>query len=210
MRSFHNEETKLDLLINNAGVMFTPPEQRTADGLEMQMGVNHMGHFLLTNLLLDMLQAAAPSRIVVVSSIGHTLTSHLKRDDLNWDQTPYNTYEAYFQSKLANVLMARALSKRLDGTGVTVNSLHPGAVRTELNRNQPCLGRILYPFTWFFKSAKAGAQTSLTCALDPALANVSGRYFDNCTVATESRAAQDDDAAEWLWQYSLEKTQLKV
>lgn len=207
-KSFKNEESRLDILINNAGIMMTP-RWETTEGYEMQMGVNHIGHFLLTNLLLDVLKVSAPSRIVVVSSIGHSFTRALKQDDFNWEKS-YSKYEAYFQSKLANVLFARELSKRLQGTGVTVNSLHPGAVKTELNRSNPIMNLFLYPFYWFFKTPKAGAQTTLTVALDPELEKVSGKYFDNCAVAKESTGAQDDEAAAWLWNISEEKTQLKI
>lgn len=187
--------------------MFTPRNE-TQEGFEMQFGVNHIAHFLLTNLLLDTLKASAPSRIVIVSSVGHTFIGGLNKDDLNWDRS-YNKYKAYFQSKLANVLFARELTKRLAGTGVTANSLHPGAVKTELNRYQSVMSVIFYPMYFFFKTAKQGAQTSLTVALDPDLEKVSGKYFDNCRITAESRAAQNDEEAEWLWNISEEWTKLK-
>lgn len=188
--------------------MFSP-RWETKEGIEMQFGVNHVGHFLLTNLLLDTLKSSAPSRIVIVSSAGHIFIGGLKKEDLNWDKS-YNKYQAYFQSKLANVLMARELSKRLQRSGVTVNSLHPGAVKTELGRQQPILSVVLYPFYWFFKTPKSGAQTTLTVALDPALENVSGKYFDNCQIKKESAAAQNDEEALWLWNISEDWTKLRV
>ena len=122
---FKVEQKKLDVLINNAGVMRCP-RQLTNEGFEMQIGVNHLGHFLLTNLLLDTLKASAPSRIVNVSSIAHTRGS-IDTADLN-SEKDYDPKKAYEQSKLANILFTRELSKRLENTGVTVNSLHPGIV----------------------------------------------------------------------------------
>lgn len=109
------------------------PLARTKDGMEMQIGVNHMGHFLLTNLLLDSLKAAAPSRIVVLSSLAH-IWGQINKDDLN-SEKGYNKFKAYSQSKLANVLFTRELAKRLENTGVTVNCCHPGVVKTDLGRH---------------------------------------------------------------------------
>lgn len=109
------------------------PQSTTADGIETQLGVNHMGHFLLTNLLLDQLRRGAPSRVVVLSSIAHTRGS-INVTDLNLEQT-YDEAAAYNQSKLANVLFSRELARRLAGTGVTVNAVHPGIVDTELMRH---------------------------------------------------------------------------
>ena len=125
------EEDHIDILINNAGVMFTP-YTLTEDGFEMQFGTNHLGHFLLTNLLLDKIKESAPSRIVTVSSLGHHAGS-LDFDDMMWSKS-YQSQKSYFRSKLANVMFARELSKRLEGTGVTTYSLHPGAINTELGR----------------------------------------------------------------------------
>jgi len=202
-KEFLEEESRLDILINNAGVMMLP-RWETKEGFEMQIGVNHMGHFLLTNLLLDILKASAPSRIVVVASLAHKL-GRINKKDLNSEKS-YNKYKAYFQSKLANVLFARELSKRLQGTGVTVNSLHPGVVQTELIRYQTFVNKIIFPLYIFWKSPKAGAQTQLMVALDPDLEKVTGKYFDNCKITNESNAAKDDEMAAWLWNRSVEWT----
>lgn len=123
-RRFHELESQLHILINNAGIMAIP-KALTQDGIEMQLGTNHLGHFLLTNLLLDLLKAGAPSRIVVVSSVLHRI-GYINKDDLNSEKS-YRKWIVYGQSKLANILFVRELSKRLQGTGVTANSLHPGA-----------------------------------------------------------------------------------
>lgn len=127
------EEEAIHVLVCNAGVMITPTFQRTVDGFEMQFGVNHLGHFLLTNLLLDRIKASAPSRIVVLSSSAHYFGS-LDFNDMMMEKS-YNKYYAYCRSKLANVMFARELARRLEGTGVTVYSLHPGSIRTELQRH---------------------------------------------------------------------------
>lgn len=132
---FLAEEIRLDILINNAGVMVCP-KTYTTDGFEYQIGVNHLGHFLLTHLLLEMLKRSAPSRIVVVSSITHAILAWIKKEDLNSDKS-YNRYLAYSQSKLANILFTRHLALKLKGTGVTVNALHPGCIMTELPRHIP-------------------------------------------------------------------------
>lgn len=131
-KKFHELENQLHILINNAGIMACP-RAITKDGFEAQIGTNHMGHFLLTNLLLDLLKQSAPSRVVVVSSLFHWY-GRINKEDLNSEKSYYR-WLAYGQSKLANILFARELATRLQGTGVTVNSLHPGAVRTELARD---------------------------------------------------------------------------
>ena len=130
----NQNEPHLHVLINNAGVMMIPELTKTEDGFEMQMGVNHLGHFLLTNLVVDLLKKSTPSRIVVVSSVAHWLmTKEMKFDNIN-SEVSYDKGDAYGQSKLANVLFVRELATRLKETGVTANSLHPGAVSTELSQ----------------------------------------------------------------------------
>lgn len=185
------------------------PKMLTKDGFEMQIGVNHMGHFLLTNLLLDMLKSSAPSRIVVLSSIAHHFGS-INQDDLNSEKS-YNKFKAYSQSKLANVLFSRELSKRLMGTGVTVNSVHPGVVKTELGRYliHNHVRRVINPFLqYFFKTPASGAQTTLAVTLDPQLEKVSGKYFRDCKIVSESSAARNDETAAWLWEASEKWTKL--
>lgn len=205
VKEFKEEQPKLDILINNAGVMRCP-RMLTKEGIELQLGVNHFGHFLLTTLLLDSLKKAAPSRIVVVSSLAHT-RGRLKVDDLNSEKN-YDSGEAYNQSKLANILFTRALSKRLQGSMVTVNALHPGVVSTELGRHMSLfnstLGKIfIKPFLWpFMKTPVSGAQTTLYVALDPDLEKINGKYFSDCALKEPAEQAKDETMAEWLWQVS--------
>lgn len=205
--SFRSTEQRLDVLINNAGV-FPKTRATTVDGFEMQIGVNHMGHFLLTNLLLDTLKASAPSRIINVSSAAHNFGT-INKADLNTETTSYSAFTAYCQSKLANVLFTRSLSQRLAGTGVTANSLHPGAVRTEIARHMTWEVIVLAVVTFFYRSPEAGAQTQNRLAVDPTLATVTGKYFDDCREKDESRKAKDDEMAEWLWTTSEKWTNLR-
>ena len=129
------EEPRIDILINNAGIMACP-YWKTEDGFEMQFGVNHLGHFLLTNLLLDRLKEAPAARIVNVSSSGYKFAKCINFDDININsEQSYNPWQAYCQSKLANILFTRSLAKRLEGTNVFTNCLHPGVIRTELGRH---------------------------------------------------------------------------
>ncbi|XP_071397881.1 retinol dehydrogenase 12-like [Centroberyx affinis] len=198
----NKEETKLNILINNAGVMVCP-YGKTADGFEMQIGVNHMGHFLLTHLLIDLIKRSAPARIVTVSSMAHAWGA-INLEDIN-SEKGYDKKAAYSQSKLANVLFTRSLAKRLQGTGVTAYSLHPGVVQTELWRHlsgpQQLVMRMISPFT---KTSVQGAQTTIYCAVEPTLETESGGYYSDCAPATCSAAATDDDVAQKLWELSCQ------
>ncbi|EDV18917.1 uncharacterized protein TRIADDRAFT_34454 [Trichoplax adhaerens] len=208
---FNENEDRLDILINNAGVLWCP-YMETEDGFEMQFGTNHLGHFLLTNLLLDKLKACAPTRIVVVSSQAH-FHGKMNFDDLNGKKN-YNSYTAYFHSKLANVLFAHELARRLQGTGVTANSLHPGAVKTDIARHlsiyqNSFLNILVQPLYWLFmKTAKQGAQTSIYCAIDESIDGVTGKYFADCREAKCAPQGRDDGAAKKLWELSEEMTGL--
>ena len=196
-------EPRLDILINNAGVA-SCSYQKTKDGFEMQFGTNHLGHFLLTMLLLDRLKRSAPSRIINVSSIVHGWGSgKINFDDIHFEKN-YDRSKAYYHSKLANVLFTRELSKRLEGTHVTVNALHPGVVNTELQRHTFLSSALLYPVQWYlFKSAEQGAQTTIYCAVSEEMEGVSGKYLADCAIKEPSKSAQDDDAALKLWDLSL-------
>jgi NAD(P)-dependent dehydrogenase (short-subunit alcohol dehydrogenase family) len=190
--AFLTKFQRLDVLVANAGVM-TRKRQLTADGLEMDFGVNHVGHFLLTELLLPQLKASAPSRIVVVSSNMHA-SGKLDLDDLAMEKSWSG---AYPRSKLANILFVRALAKRLEGTGVVVNALHPGVISTELGRDYSAPVRLMAK--WFLKSPEQGARTSLYLATAPEAGDISGRYFANEREKKPGAAALDDALAERLW-----------
>ena len=205
---FLNSEPRLDILINNAGVMACP-YQKTKDGFEMQFGTNHLGHFLLTMLFLDRLKSSQPSRIINVSSKGHRMGSgKINFEDINYEKS-YDSWAAYFNSKLANVLFTRELSKRLEGTHVTVNALHPGAVSTELGRHT-ILATLALPIGWYIlKTPTQGAQTSIYCAVSEEMEGVSGKYLKDCAIVEESKGAQDDDAAKKLWDLSMKMVGLE-
>ena len=187
------------------------PYSKTKDGFEMQLGVNHLGHFLLTSLLLDRLKEDVPSRIVNVSSLAHEF-GKINFDNLMSEKS-YNRMTAYGQSKLANVLFTRQLAERLEGTGVTVYSLHPGSVRTELARHMfssPWLGVLYilaYPFYFITsKTAWQGAQTNIYCAVAEELEGVSGRYYSDCAEKKLKPHATDDAVAKKLWEVSEQLT----
>lgn len=184
------------------------PKSLTTDGFESQIGINHLGHFLLTNLLLNALKAAAPSRIIVVSSMAH-IGGSINKEDLNSEKS-YDRIKAYCQSKLANILFTRHLAKKLDNTGVTVNALHPGVVNTELTRHiHPALMFLARPFYLIIlKTPKSGAQTQIRLAVDPDLETVSGKYFMDCKETEPNNLAQDDETASWLWDKSVKLTGL--
>lgn len=197
------EEERVDILINNAAVMRCP-HWTTEDGFEMQFGVNHLGHFLLTNLLLDKLKASAPSRIINLSSLAH-VAGHIDFDDLNWQARRYDTKAAYCQSKLAVVLFTKELSRRLQGTGVTANALHPGVARTELGRhtgmhNSAFSSLTLGPIFWLLvKSPQLAAQPSTYLAVAEELEGVSGKYFDGLREKAAAPEAEDEEVARRLW-----------
>ncbi|CAL8093157.1 unnamed protein product [Orchesella dallaii] len=208
---FKAKESKLDILINNGGIMRCP-RKLTKQGIEMQLGVNHMGHFLLTNLLLDTLTSSAPSRIVNVSSIAHTRGT-INFEDLNSEKS-YDPGAAYNQSKLANVLFTKELAERLQGTGVTVNAVHPGIVKTELGRHMGLENSIMASLfvkpllSFFLKSPVQGALTSIYVALAPSLENKTGKYFSDCKEKDPSEQAMDPIVAKRLWATSEKWTRL--
>ncbi|CAA7389645.1 unnamed protein product [Spirodela intermedia] len=208
--SFLAMDLPLNLLINNAGVMFCP-YQLSADGIEMQFATNHLGHFLLTNLLLEKMKATAretgiEGRIVNLSSIAH-ITSYpggIRFDSIN-DESRYFDKLAYGQSKLANVLHANELARRLqeEGANITVNSVHPGLIMTNLMRHSAILMRLLQVVTYLlWKNVPQGAATSCYVALHPALRGVTGKYFQDCNEAKPSAHARDVGLAKKLWDFS--------
>ncbi|XP_015246115.1 PREDICTED: retinol dehydrogenase 12 isoform X2 [Cyprinodon variegatus] len=195
------EVNHLHILINNAGVMMCP-YTKTMDGFEMHIGVNHLGHFLLTYLLIGLLRRSAPARIVVVSSLAHNF-GWIRFHDLH-SQGSYNSGLAYCQSKLANVLFARELAHRLKGTGVTVNSVHPGTVNSDLTRHSTLMMILFTVFSMFLKTPQEGAQTSIYCAVAEELHSVSGKHFSDCTPAFVAPQGRSKETASKLWDVSCE------
>jgi len=196
---------RIDLLINNAGVMATP-FGRTADGFELQFGTNHLGHFLLTAMLAPAVLAAAPARIVNVTSAGHQ-ASDIDWDDPNYERRPYDKWEAYGQSKTANILFAVELERRLGSRGVHAYAVHPGMIATELGRHLAAddfqtltdrakkQGRELPAF----KPVEKGAATTVWAAVAPELATQGGRYLEDCRVSDNHAPwALDADSAARL------------
>jgi NAD(P)-dependent dehydrogenase (short-subunit alcohol dehydrogenase family) len=236
--AFGEKYERLDGLANNAGIMAVP-EGRTEDGFETQFGVNYLGHFLLTELLLDTLKASAPSRIACVSSVMHTgarrgQVPDIHFDDLDWEKRPYDRNEAYGESKLAVVLQAVDLARRLEGTGVSAFSIHPGWVRSNLAAGMmpgrfgkvvnAGLNLVLRPLARPLgtMSGFEGAQTTLHCLLDDDAPQHSGAYFSQNSIFypdPKDRAggwpmpspnphARDAELAEQLYQRSLELVDL--
>uniref|UniRef100_F7G3R5 Retinol dehydrogenase 11 n=2 Tax=Ornithorhynchus anatinus TaxID=9258 RepID=F7G3R5_ORNAN len=195
------EEKQLHILINNAGVMMCP-YSKTADGFEMHLGVNHLGHFLLTHLLLGRLKESAPARVVNVSSLAHVI-GKIRFHDLQGEKYYYSNM-AYCHSKLANILFTRELARRLQGTGVTTYALHPGVVQSELVRHSLLMCLVWRLFSFFVKSSQEGAQTSLHCAVAENLEALSGEYFSDCKRAPVSARGRNGATARRLWEVSCE------
>ncbi|EKX45651.1 hypothetical protein GUITHDRAFT_152655 [Guillardia theta CCMP2712] len=233
LRSRHD---KIDLLVNNAGVMAIPTREETKDGLERQIGINHFGHFHLTNLLLPQIKKASEksgdARIINLSSDAHLIAFNgMNFDDLQ-SKSSYDPWKAYGQSKLANILFTKELQRRLGADSpVSAAAVHPGVVRTELGRNfflppELCsslgsvdckgqlppaalvAGAVLLPLAVYTSRDPAqGAQTQVRCSVDPELkGKLGGRYFRDCHEAAPSPAAQDASAALKLWEISEELT----
>jgi NAD(P)-dependent dehydrogenase (short-subunit alcohol dehydrogenase family) len=204
---FLKTHDRLDVLLNNAGVLVTS-RRETKDGIEETFAINHLAYFLLTNLLLDVLKKSAPSRIVSVSSTIHA-RGKMQWDDLQFKKG-YSAFPAYNQSKLCNILFTRELSRRLEGTGVTANSLHPGVIGSGFGQTYGGLMALAVKIAKpFMTSPEKGAATSVYLASSPEVAGVTGKYFDKCAEAKSSRASRDDDAAKRLWAISEEMTGLR-
>lgn len=175
--------------------------------METTFAVNYLGHFLLTNLLLNTLKLSAAAKIINVSSCVHAW-GNIEKNNLN-SEIDYDGARAYNNSKLAQILFTKELAKRLQNTGITVNALHPGVVRTNLSKHLSLSIKILFKVAYImFKSPKSGAQTTIALTLDPAFDNITGKYFKECKLSVESTVAKNDEMAKWLWLKSEELTNI--
>jgi NAD(P)-dependent dehydrogenase (short-subunit alcohol dehydrogenase family) len=202
----------IDVLVNNAGIMAVP-QGYTAQGCELQFGTNHIGHFLFTCLLVPALRRAKAARVVVLTSYAHRY-GDVEFNDINYRSRPYDKWQAYGQSKTANALFAVALGRRLQKYGITANAVHPGAVKTDLSRamNAEELDtRITNNTRVHWKTIAQGAATEVWAAVSPDLAGISGKYLEDCHIASMAKDAGqpgylayvlDETAAEKLWDIS--------
>jgi NAD(P)-dependent dehydrogenase (short-subunit alcohol dehydrogenase family) len=198
---FKSRYKRLDVLLNNAGALFNRREE-TVDGYEMTFALNHLSYFLLTNLLLDVLKTSAPARIVNVSSDAHR-SAKLNFDDLHTRQSYEIGSKAYGRSKLANVLFTYQLARRLAGSGVTANALHPGAVATGFGHNNGALARLAFKvFNRFSMTPEQGAETLIYLASSPEVEGVTGKYFYKCKPVDSAPASYEEATARRLWQAS--------
>jgi NAD(P)-dependent dehydrogenase (short-subunit alcohol dehydrogenase family) len=199
---------RLHVLVNNAGVTLLS-RQTTVDGLEATFATNHLAPFLLTGLLLPRLRESAPARIVNVASDAHRLGGRLDLDDLQ-NERRYNALRVYAQSKTANILFSQELARRIAGSGITANALHPGAIRSNLGRSE---GRVLEAVRrlvgLFLKPPEEGARTSIWLAGAPEVEGVSGRYFAKCRERRPAAHARDPETARRLWERSEELSGLR-
>ncbi len=191
----------LHILLNNAGAFFTS-RQVSADGIEMTFALNHLGYFLLTKLLLDRIRESAPARIVSVASRGHRYAKDgIHFDDLEF-ATGYAPVAAYGHSKLANILFTRELARRLHGSGVTANCLHPGFVATRFGQGHALSGMVMSLLRPFQRSIDKGSATSIYLCSSPEVEGITGEYFADCRPAPTTPVARDDAAARKLWEVS--------
>ena len=195
---------RLDVLVNNAGGTWSE-RQESAQGFEYTFGVNHLGHFYLTSLLLSRLKASAPSRIVTVTSVGHHFARRGMRFDDMQSEHRYDGMEAYCRAKLANVMFTREIARRTAGTGVTANTVHPGWVRSHFGMDGDTTGKSAFGFRVMRPlqiSPRRGARTSLYLATSPDVAGKSGIYWVRCRPGRMSRRALDEEVTARLWDES--------
>ena len=205
---FKSKFKRLDILVNNAGAVFDKRFE-TADGLEMTFALNHLSYFLLTDLLLDTIKASVPSRIINVSSDAHK-GAKINFDDIQ-GKKKYGAMRAYGQSKLANILFTYELARKLEGSGVTSNALHPGFVASSFGSNMRGAFRLILRFLQLFAmSSENGAETSIYLATSPNVANINGKYFVKKKEVRTSVKSYDKNIGEKLWKVSEELTNFSV
>lgn len=216
--NFSKDYKELHILVNNAGIMAVPEKTVTPEGYELQFATNHLGHFLLTKLLMPLLESAKKARIVSLSSVGHQLSS-INLDDINFEKRPYDTYTAYGQSKTANALFAVGLNERYAHKGITANAVHPGGIMTGLQKHMT--QEQMQMAGWIdkdgninsnFKTTEQGAATTVWAAVGKELDGSGGRYLENCgeaMICEDSKLsggvkhyALDKDLANKLWELS--------
>ena len=202
--TFKRQHERLDVLVNNAGAFFLW-RQESVDGIEMTLALNHLGYFLLTNLLLDMLKASAPARVINVSSGSH------KGETINFNHLQgkrmYSGFRAYGESKLANILFTYELARRLEGTGVTVNAMHPGFVATNIGTNNGWIVRAIRPLMDLFAiSVEEGADTINYLTISKEVEEITGKYFIKRKAVSSSSISYDESLARKLWRVSMEST----
>jgi NAD(P)-dependent dehydrogenase (short-subunit alcohol dehydrogenase family) len=200
VKAFKDRFSRLDILVNNAGLMCRA-KSKTAQGFETTFGVNYLGPFLLTRELVPLLEVSKPARVVVLASKLH-FRGQLDFADLGFERRAFSASAAYDQSKLANVMFAKALARRLAGRGVTVNAVHPGVVSTEITRDYPKL--LVKAFHLFTISPEKGALPALHLATAPEVETVTGAYFEHTKERPASKTACDEAAQERLWTVSDE------
>ncbi len=205
---FRERHDRLDVLVNNAGLVISERTE-TPDGMETQFAINHLAPFLLTNLLLDLLEKSVPSRIVTVSSEGHRW-GKMDLDDLQSTKR-YRGFPVYGMTKLANILFTRELAERLRSTGVTANCLHPGGVSTNFGNNNSGVMTLLFrAFKPFMRTPEQGADTVIYLASSPDVEGMTGKYLADRKIKVASDAAYDETLQKKLWEKSEELTGLKV
>ncbi len=204
---FAGEGRPLDLLINNAGVML-PDRRETSDGFEAHFGTNHLGHFLLTNMLLEPLRAGGSARVVNVASEAMQMSGLTPElDDLNWEHKKWSGWKSYGSSKLMNLMFTRAFQRRHGSEGITSNALHPGIVRTELARSQTGLMVVVgFLFLPWMKKVAGGAATTVYAATAPEYGEAGGEYLADCAPTRAPKLAADEEVQERLWALSADAT----
>ncbi|MCB9418627.1 MAG: SDR family oxidoreductase [Ardenticatenaceae bacterium] len=206
---FRNRYSHLHVLVNNAGAFFMK-RQESVDRLEMTFALNHLGYFMLTNLLLDVVKASTPARIVNVSSMAHQ-QGRLDFTNLQ-NKKSYRGFQVYAQSKLANLLFTYELARRSEGSGVTVNALHPGFVTSNFAKNNGAAARLVMNLAGWLRVGRTpeqGAETSIYLASSPEVAGVTGRYFIDKNAVHSSKASYNESDARQLWQISEQLTGLE-
>lgn len=202
--AFRQRYSRLDVLVNNAGSVFMQREL-SLDGIEKTFALNHLSYFLLTNLLLDLLQTSRPARVVNVSSGAH-YAQKLNFNDLQLEKW-YGVFRAYGKSKLANVLFTYELARRMDGQGVTVNAMTPGMVATNIWSHSGIFARFInLPIRWFGQTSEEGARTIVYLASSPEVEGVTGRFFVNQRPMPSSPESRSDEKARRLWEVSAQMT----